>query len=103
MEGLIIVKSDLLLDRKTYYKIVFDRCLKDKVMNSLNLMISEKSETGLVLSMGSPEIEYSFSRKLYLDFEYKFKKLNIYDEDSQGLLLLKIVQSIDKSLIKYSN
>lgn len=54
MEGLIIVKSDLLLDRKTYYKIVFDRCLKDKVMNSLNLMISEKSETGLVLSMGSP-------------------------------------------------
>lgn len=103
MKELVITRKDLLTDKKVYYTIWLNNNLEDSVLSSLTLLVSEKSETASVMFNDFPEIEYTLSKELSFDIEEKFKELTIYDEDSKGFLLLKIVQSIDKSLIDYSN
>lgn len=103
MKELVITRKDLLTDKKVYYTIWFNNDLEDSVLSALILLVNEKSETASVLFSDFPEIEYTLSKELSFDIEEKFKELNIYDDDSKGFLLLKVVQSIDKSLIEYSN
>lgn len=103
MKELVITRKDLLTDKKVYYTIWLNNTLEDSVLSALTLLVSEKSETASVMFSDFPEIEYTLSKELSFDIEEKFKELTIYDEDSKGFLLLKIVQSIDKSLIDYSN
>lgn len=103
MKELVITRKDLLTDKKVYYTIWLNNNLEDSVLSALTLLASEKSETASVMFNDFPEIEYTLSKELSFDIEEKFKELTIYDEDSKGFLLLKIVQSIDKSLIDYSN
>lgn len=103
MKELVITRKDLLTDKEVYYTIWFNNDLEDSVLSALILLVNEKSETSSVLFSDFPEIEYTLSKELSFDIEEKFKELNIYDDDSKGFLLLKVVQSIDKSLIEYSN
>lgn len=103
MKELVITRKDLLTDKEVNYTIWFNNDLEDSVLSALILLVNEKSETSSVLFSDFPEIEYTLSKELSFDIEEKFKELNIYDDDSKGFLLLKVVQSIDKSLIEYSN
>lgn len=103
MKELVITRKDLLTDKEVYYTIWFNNDLEDSVLSALILLVNEKSETSSVLFSDFPEIEYTLSKEFSFDIEEKFKELNIYDDDSKGFLLLKVVQSIDKSLIEYSN
>lgn len=103
MKELVITRKDLLNDKKVYYTIWFNDDLEDIVLSALMLLSNEKSETASLFINDFPEIEYTLSKELSLDIEEKFKELHIYDDDSKGFLLLKIVQSIDKGLIEYSN
>lgn len=103
MKELVITRKDLLTDKEIFYTIWLNNDLEDEIISTLKYLVSESSVTSSLLFSDLPEIEYTLSKGLSFDIEDKLKELNIYDEDSKGFLILKIVQSIDKGLIEYSN
>ena len=103
MKELVITRKDLLTDKEIFYTIWLNNDLEDEISSTLKYLVSESSVTSSLLFSDLPEVEYTLSKGLSFDIEDKFKELNIYDEDSKGFLILKIVQSIDKGLIEYSN
>lgn len=103
MKELVITRKDLLTDKEIFYTIWLNNDLEDEIISTLKYLVSESSVTSSLLFSELPEVEYTLSKGLSFDIEDKLKELNIYDEDSKGFLILKIVQSIDKGLIEYSN
>lgn len=103
MKEIKVKKENMLTGNTVYYNFVLTSRLEENLLNILEHMLKEDSIFNSLSAQDFPEISYSLLSSLPFEIENKFNNLTLYTEDEQCVLLIKMVQSIDKSLIEYSN